>query len=180
MELALTAGLASLGYSLVNKNENFRDSKKKETSLSENNIPNSQELHNSNHLSKTSEKLRTRSATNWEDSKNPDKTNIIPANYNKDFQNLSQLNNDQNMQLYSSNYSSAVKEYENINNNEKSKQNGDFLEEFYAVNNHNDDVDDRFGDDSAGDDSAVDNAMMLLMMMLMVMPMMVLMMLVTI
>ena len=32
-----------------------------------------------------------------------------------------------------------VKEYENINNNEKSKQNGDFLEEFYAVNNHNDD-----------------------------------------
>lgn len=139
MELALTAGLASLGYSLVNKNENFRDSKKKETPLSENNIPNSQELYNSNHLSKTSEKLRTRSATNWEDSKNPDKTNIIPANYNKDFQNLSQLNNDQNMQLYSSNYSSAVKEYENINNNEKSKQNGDFLEEFYAVNNHNDD-----------------------------------------
>jgi hypothetical protein len=138
MELALTAGLASLGYSLINKKENFRNSKNNETELSENNIPNSNEIYNSSHLSKTAEKLRTRAETNWENSKKPNETNIIPANYNKDFQNLSNLNNDENIQLYSSNYSSALQEFKEINNNEKKNQNEGFLEEFYNVSNHND------------------------------------------
>lgn len=126
MELALTAGLASLGYSLINKKENFRNSKNNETELSENNIPNSNELHNSSHLSKTADKLRTRAETNWENSKKPNETNIIPANYNKDFQNLSNVNNDENIQLYSSNYSSALQEYEKINNDEKKIKMKDF------------------------------------------------------
>lgn len=135
MELALTAGLAGLGYSLINKNKNPRPTLRQETPLSENNIPN-----NENRVESVAERLSTRSATRWEDSKNPNETNIIPANFNKDFQDLSNLTaNDPNMDLYSNGYNTAVKSYDELNRNEMQDSNSGFLKEYFAVNNHNPD-----------------------------------------
>ena len=139
MEFAIAAGLAGLGYSL-SKKENVREKNGNETPLNSNNIPNSQELINSNHLKTVSDQLRTRSETNWEESKKPNETGIIPANFNKDFQDISNLNgNDDTMSLYSSNFSNGMNQYQDINNElekDNKKENPDFYEAFYSVNNH--------------------------------------------
>jgi hypothetical protein len=139
MEFAIAAGLAGLGYSL-SKKENIREKNGNETPLNSNNIPNSQELINSNHLKTVSDQLRTRSETNWEESKKPNETGIIPANFNKDFQDISNLNgNDATMSLYSSNFSNGMDQYQDINNElekDNNKENPDFYEAFYSVNNH--------------------------------------------
>ena len=107
MELAIASGLAGLGYLMSQNNNNERKEKINITSLSENNKPNTNDPTSNDMVKRAKNKLKKESEKRWNDSRNPNETKIIPANYNINIENgefNAPNSNDASLNEYAKNY----------------------------------------------------------------------------